>query len=156
MKTTIINQGPNPDVEAERILQNSGVKVEPDGSNLKQVGETLSDAGLQSLGMALDETQRVAFTERYPELAKALKGQSVPIEIQLPQLELPAQTQRLSTSFNSLQKTLFIAIGIAEGTRTRAVVTPRHGLVIATWAMGTGTEQHGQWWSRNQPQARAG
>ena len=75
----------------------------------------MSDAGLQSLGMALDETQRL-IQKRYPELAKALKGQSVPIEIQLPQLE-PTLRRKGSALHSQSKETLLLLLAF-RGTRT--------------------------------------
>ena len=94
------------------ILENAGVTPEEDGSNNTEVGTALTEAGLRSMSGATNPEAEIQNAENYGALASGMS-----LDKKLPQVAPEEQASLLSTSFSSQNDTMFIAIGINEGTR---------------------------------------
>ena len=104
--------------EAEQILKDEGVELKEDGSNSEQVGTTLTEVSLRSLGGAKDAEAKLLNPEGYKALLASFKGTPMPLDTAAPQLDPNAEARIIPTFFGSQNDEMFIAIGINEGTRT--------------------------------------
>ena len=95
------------------ILQNAGITPEEDGANSTEVGTALTEAGLRSMSGATNPEAEIQNAENYGALASGMS-----LDKKLPQVAPEEQASLLSTSFSSQNDTMFIGIGINEGTRT--------------------------------------
>ena len=104
--------------EAEQILKDEGVELKEDGSNSEQVGTTLAETSLRSLGGATDPQATLLNPEGYKALIASFNGTPMPLDTPTPQLDPNAEARIIPTFFGSQNDEMFIAIGINEGTRT--------------------------------------
>ena len=94
------------------ILDNAGLTPEEDGSNNTEVGTALTEASLRSMSGATNPEAEIQNAENYGALASGMS-----LDKKLPQVAPEEEASPLSTSFSSQNDTIFIAIGINEGTR---------------------------------------
>ena len=105
--------------EAEKILKEAGVEQKEDGTNAEEVGTVLTETSLRSLGGSLDPEAKLLNPEGYQALAGALvNGRTVGLDTPLPQLDPQTPARIIPAFFGGQNDEMFVAIGIAEGTRT--------------------------------------
>ena len=111
---------------AKKILNEAGVEPKEDGSNAEQVGTALTEASLRSLGGATDPQAKLLNPEGYQALHASMKGIPMPLGTLAPQLDPESEARIIPTFFGSQNDEMFVAIGIAEGTRTADGGYTRH------------------------------
>ena len=122
--------------EAEQILKDAGVEPKEDGSNSEQVGTTLTEVSLRSLGGAVDPQATLLNPEGYKALLASLNGTPMPLDTQLSWIQrLRRGLFRRSLAARTMRCSSRLASTRAPGQQTAA--TPVPGMAIRIQVMAT-------------------